>query len=169
MLRCLQGLVFLGVALFALKWEFHGSRDTGYVMPTGEVLYTAKSFFETSPPWHVKAKLVEAAILAAIGFYIWLTGELARRRGRVYQYSSVTFLAVVSSFLAVFTAKFAYHRGDPSGYYPPFNADSLGAVYGFFCLLATYYLVIGESQFWRGKAETPNQPLQQTGRAKEGL
>ena len=113
MLRCVQGLLFLGTALFALKWEFYGSRDKPYVAPTGEVFYTAKAFFETSPPWRVEAKLTEAAVLGAIGLYLWVTGEAARRRGHSSRYSPVTFLALLSAFLAVFSAKFAYHRGDP--------------------------------------------------------
>lgn len=157
MLRCLQGLLFFGVALFALKWEFHGSRDMGFIAPTGEVSYTAKSFFQASPPWHVMDKVVEAILLAAVGLYIWLTGEVLRWSGQVWRYSPVTFLAVMSAFLAVFTAKFAWHRGDPSGYYPPFNSGSLGAVYAFFCLLALYYFLIGEIRFWREKAKTPKQ------------
>jgi hypothetical protein len=168
MLRCLQGLLFLGVALVALKWEFHGSRDMGFIAPTGDVFYRANSFFEASPPWHIVDKVVEAAILASVGFYLWLTGEVMRCAGRGWRYSPVTFLAVMSAFLAVFTAKFAYHRGDPSGYYPPFNSVSLGAVYALFSLLTAYYLVIGEIQFWRRKAELPNREPQTTAPAPGG-
>jgi hypothetical protein len=158
MLRCLQGLLLLGVALFALKWEFHGSRDMGFIAPTGDVFYRANSFFETSPPWHVQDKIVEAAVLALVGLYLWLTGEVVRLGGQVSRYSWVTFLAVMSAFLAVFTGKFAWHRGDPSGYYPPFNLASLEAVYGFFGLLAAYYLVIGEIQFWKRKYRNAEPP-----------
>jgi hypothetical protein len=81
MLRCLQGLLFIGIGLFGLKWEFHGSRDKpAYIAPTGDEFYTAKAFFLTLPPWHVREKLIEAAILTGIGLYLWLTGELARLR-----------------------------------------------------------------------------------------
>jgi hypothetical protein len=154
----LQGLLFLGIALFSLKWEFHGSRDKPFITPTGEVYWTIKAFFEASPPWHVGEKLVEAAFFGAVGFYLWLTGEVVRWHGQGRRYSPVTFLAVMSGFLTVFTAKFAYHSGDPSGYYPPFETGSLSVVYAFFGLLTLYYLVIGEVRFWRRKAELPDPP-----------
>ncbi len=158
MLRSFQGLLFLAIALFSLKWEFHGSRDKPFITPTGEVYWTKKAFFEASPPWHVGEKLVEAAVFGVIGFYLWLTGEVVRWHGQARRCSQVTFLAVMSAFLAGFTAKFAYHSGDPNGYYPPFDSSSLGAVYAFFGLLTLYYLVIGEVQFWRRKAELPDPP-----------
>ncbi len=157
MLRCLQGLLFFGVALFALKWEFYGSRDKPYIAPTGEAFYTAKSFFKASPPWHVADKVLEAAVLSGIGLYLWLTGELMRWRGQIMRYSPSTFLAVMSAFLAVFSAKFAWHQGDPNGYYPPFDTASLGAVYAFFALMMVYYLVIGEVRFWREGASSPKE------------
>jgi hypothetical protein len=158
MLRCLQGLLLLGVALFALKWEFYGSRDKPFVTPTGEVGYYAKSFFLASPPLN-EGVIVEAAVLAVVGFYFWLTGEVARWRGQDWRCSPVTFLAVTSAFLAVFTAKFACNLGDPFGYYPPFDKGSLGFVWLFFVVLAVYYLVIGEAQFWRGKAVSAHTAL----------
>jgi hypothetical protein len=158
MLRCLQGLLLLGVALFALKWEFHGSRDKPFITPNGEVRFLDKSFFLASPPWNENI-IVEAGVLAVVGFYLWLTGEVARWRGQVWRYSPVTFLAVTAAFLAVFTAKFSYHHGDPSGYYPPFDKGSLGFAWLFFSVLAVYYLVIGEVQFWRRKAMPANTAL----------
>jgi hypothetical protein len=147
----LQGLLFLGIALFALKWEFHGSRDRGFIAPTGDVFFTAKAFFKTSPPWHVPDKLCEAALLALIGIYLLLTGEVTRLSKRGEWYSPLTFLSAMSAFLAVFTAKFAYHQGDPSGYYPPFDLPTLGMAYGFLALLGVYYLVAGEMQIWRSR------------------
>lgn len=154
MLRSMQGLLFLGIALFALKWEFHGSGDRGFVAPTGEVFFTAKSFFKTLPPWHVIDKLCEAAILALIGAYLLLTGEitrLSRRRGEWY--SPLTYLSAMSAFLTVFTAKFAWHEGDPNYYYPPFDLSTLTMAYGFFTLIAVYYLVAGEIQIWRSRRQ----------------
>jgi hypothetical protein len=151
MLRSMQGLLFLGIALFALKWEFHGSRDRGFIAPTGDVFFTAKAFFKTLPPWHVIDKLCEAGVLALIGLYLLLTGEITRLSGRGEWYSPLIFLSAMSAFLAVFTAKFAWHEGDPSGYYPPFDAQTLGLAYGFFTLLAAYYLVAGEIQVWRSR------------------
>jgi hypothetical protein len=170
MLRALQGLLFLGLALFSLKWEFYGSRDKPYIAPTGEVSYTTRAFFETYPPWgDVEMKLKEAAVLTVIGLYLLLTGEVLRWRGQVWRYSTVTFLALLSAFLAVFLAKFAWHEGDPSGYYPPFQKLSLGAVYAFFGLLAVYYLVIGEVQFWRAATGSPNKPDQSAAAPKKPL
>ena len=162
MLRCLQGLLFLGIALFSLKWEFYGSRDKPFITPTGDVYWTKKAFFKTLPPWHVEDKIVEATVFAVIGFYLWLTGEVVRWREQDRRYSPVTFLAVMSGFLTVFTAKFAYHSGDPNGYYPPFELWSLSSVYAFFGLLTLYYLVVGEVQFWRRTAGLPVQPPQMT-------
>jgi hypothetical protein len=155
MLRCLQGLLFLGVALFSLKWDFYGSGDKPFIAPNGQAFFTAQAFFEALPPWRAKEKVIQAGVLIGIGLYLWLTGEIMRWGGQSGKYSPVTFLALTS-------AKFAWHEGDPSGYYPPLQPGGLAPVYIFFSLLTLYYLIIGEVQGRRRGAGPPNSSMAKT-------
>ena len=146
-MRSFQGLIFIGLAIFSLKWEF--------VKPgmfRGEVI--AKNL----PPMQSWMLLTQAATLTVIGMYLIATGEWAYWRKQSERFNSSTFLASATCFLAVFLNKFAYatrledpHGDIPffSGYFPPFSEERLGLVFFALGLLALYYFLRGEISFWR--------------------
>jgi hypothetical protein len=150
MSRSLQGLIFWGLALFSLKWSFYGSHDKPVsVTEEGEKLYPSTLFWKAYNPWgDVRPVLTEFGVLAVVGAYVWLTGEVSWWRGRG-RHSQATFLSAAAAFLALFSLKWAYHYGGPGGYYPPFAKETLAGTYAAFVVLSMYYLIVGEVQFWR--------------------
>ena len=142
-MRSLQGLMFFGLALFSVKWEFR-MLDIG---------------MGNLPPLKDYMVFWQAGALAAIGLYLLVTGEIASWRKQARRYGVQTFLAAAAFFLAVLTLKFAYYvdpwwvRGGRMRYYPPFDEESIGLPYTLLALLGLYFLVRGEVAFWRWRPE----------------
>ena len=146
-MRSFQGLLFLGIAIFSIKWEFV-QPVTHYGVPS----------IETIPPMRPSIVLSEAAVLAVLGLYVLGTGDWTYWRNQKNRFSGDTFLAVTASFLAVFLTKFAYtvRQDDPTGfyppyhgYYPPFNKETMELAYLLLVAIGIYYMVRGEFAFWK--------------------
>lgn len=136
-MRSLQGLIFIAVALFALKWEFVAQ-------------HVGKGYFtiDTLPPLQPWMVFLEAGVLAAIGLYLLVSGEITswRKSGRA---ATRTFLAGASAFLLVFSHKWTYSPSEHIlGYLPPFTEENLGLVVVPLLALTIYFLIRGEIEFW---------------------
>jgi hypothetical protein len=151
-MRSFQGLLFLGIAIFSLKWEF--------VQP---VTHHGVPAIETIPPMRPWILFSEASVRAVVGIYLLATGDWTYWRGQKDRFSGDTFLAATSGFLAVFLRKFAYtmRQDDPVGFYPPYNGYfppfdkvSLGLAFFALILLGIYYWVRGEVAFWKWRRVT---------------
>lgn len=151
MMRAFQGLLFLALALLACKWEF--------VQPG---FHYGKPAVRPLPPLQDWMTLLQSAVLAVIGIYFLLTGEWTYWRNQSTRYSGDSFLAAGAAFVAVFSVKFAYAANlrdlydhfptSYTGYYPPFNEETLGITCFALCALTGYYLLRGEVGFWRRRA-----------------
>jgi hypothetical protein len=148
-MRSLQGLLFIGLAIFSLKWEF--------VRPG---MFRGEVIANNLPPMPLWMLFTQATIFAVLGFYLIATGEGAYWRKQTERYDTSTFLAAATFFLAAFLNKSAYatRLEDPhghipffSGYLPPFNMEGLALATLLLILLALYYFVRGEILFWRWK------------------
>ncbi|MHC5056853.1 MAG: hypothetical protein ACYTKD_19380 [Planctomycetota bacterium] len=143
-MRSLQGLLFLGLALFTLKWSHHE-------MPVADV----RVVLDTVPPLKQWMLNLHAGAFALVGLYLLVTGEIPRL-GRRCARPQRTFLAALAFFLAIFAAKWAYHvsayDNGPRGYYAPLDEESLGLIWAGLLLLGLYFLVRGELDYWRAPA-----------------
>ena len=133
-MRSFQGILFLGVGLFVVKW---------HVAPTGN----------TFPPLKAWMLHYMAGFFAAIGVYLLITGEVATWRKQRRRASYRTSLSSAAAFLTTFSAKWAYGYEPRMGYYPPFNEESLCLVFLSLSLLTVYYLALGEFDYWRRTSE----------------
>lgn len=159
-MRSCQGLLFLAIAIFGLKWEFVWPTKPNQGIPA----ITTVAPIQPSFLWW------EGSVLTLLGVYFLVTGDWAHWRGQKDRFSGDTFLAATSCFVAIFLRKFSYsiRTVDPigvyppfHGFYPPFDSVTLGSAWLLLNCLGTYYLVRGEFAFWglrRGNTKSMGNP-----------
>jgi hypothetical protein len=145
MIRTLQGLAFLFIAIFMHKWQFRWENNPPF-----------PAHWDAQHPYPLQLMLIQIGLAALIGVYLILTGEVSRwcRRGHVF--SGDTFLSAVSVFLAYFLIKWSYDD-QANEYLPPFgrqywpyNNEGMVLPFGFLIGLALLCLLRGEWRWWKG-------------------